>query len=275
MSQNGKDFYNILGIERAATEQQIKEAYRKLAFQYHPDRNHDDPAANEKMKGLNEAYATLSDPVKRRDYDMLRDRYGAGAYDRFHQTHSQEDIFRGSDINQVFEEFARSFGYRNSDEIFRQYYGSGARSFQFRRGGLNGQGFVFTGNPQTGNGQPMPAATPKLPKGLNWALKFLFEKGLGIKLPERGRDRQDTLKISAESARTGAETEYPYKKKWHGERNLMVKVPPGIRSGQQIRLSGMGEPGKNGGPSGDLFLTVQIRATVWQQIRGLFSRADK
>jgi curved DNA-binding protein CbpA len=99
---NQKDYYNILGVDRDASQQAIKEAYRKLAFQYHPDRNTGDPAATEKMKDINEAYAVLSDVSKRREYDLLRSQYGSFAYERFRQSHTDDDIFRGSDINQIF-----------------------------------------------------------------------------------------------------------------------------------------------------------------------------
>jgi hypothetical protein len=108
---NQKDYYQILGIDRNASLQQIKEAYRRLAFQYHPDRNKGDPHATEKMKEINEAYAALSDAGKRREYDALKERYGPFAYDHFRQAHSLEDIFRGSDIDQIFQEFARIFGF--------------------------------------------------------------------------------------------------------------------------------------------------------------------
>ena len=103
-----KDYYHILGVEKNATSQQVKEAYRKLALQYHPDRNKGDLNAVEKMKELNEAYAVLSDAAKRKRYDGMRQEYGAHAYDQFRQGYSDQDIFRGSDLNQVFEEMART-----------------------------------------------------------------------------------------------------------------------------------------------------------------------
>ena len=98
---NQKDYYQILGVGGNASPEQIRQAYRKLAFQYHPDRNKGNPAATEKMKEINEAYATLSDARKRREYDALREQYGDLAYERFRQAHRPEDIFRGSDINQI------------------------------------------------------------------------------------------------------------------------------------------------------------------------------
>src|SRR3989338_7452819 len=85
-----KDYYEILGLKKDATEEQIKKAYRKLAMKYHPDRNPNNKSAEEKFKGINEAYAVLSDKDKRKQYDM----FGS---DKFHQRFSQEDIFRGFD----------------------------------------------------------------------------------------------------------------------------------------------------------------------------------
>jgi len=95
-----KDYYQILGLNKDASQEQIKAAYRKLAFQYHPDRNKEDPAAAEKMKELNEAYAVLSDPVKRKEYDTYRDSYGSFASQRFRENYSEEDIRR--DVQSVW-----------------------------------------------------------------------------------------------------------------------------------------------------------------------------
>ncbi len=140
-----RDYYELLGVNRDATPEDIRKAYRKLAMQHHPDRNKGDAAATEKMKQLNEAYATLCDHSRRQEYDALRERYGDLAYDRFRQAHSPQDIFRGSDIDQIFEEFARTFGFRGSDEIFREFYGPGYRAYEFHRPGQFGRAYVFYG----------------------------------------------------------------------------------------------------------------------------------
>src|SRR4030042_7159125 len=97
------------------------------------------------MKEINETYAVLSDPDKKREYDALSHEYGPSAYDRFRQTHSDQDIFRGSDINQVFQEMTRAFGFRGFEEVFRESYGQGYQSFEFRRPGVFGKGFLFFG----------------------------------------------------------------------------------------------------------------------------------
>ena len=118
-----KDYYQILSVNKNAASKEIKEAYRKLAFKYHPDRNKENGEAAEKMKIVNEAYAVLSSPEKRREYDALRQQFGSDAYSRFRNNYSQQDIFSGSDINHIFEEMAKAFGLRGSNEIFKEFYG--------------------------------------------------------------------------------------------------------------------------------------------------------
>ncbi len=272
---NQKDFYEILGIDRAASQQAIKEAYRKLAFQYHPDRNKGDPAATEKMKDINEAYAVLSDVPKRREYDLLRSQYGSSAYDRFRQTHTTDDIFKGSDINQIFEEFARTFGFRSFGDIFRESYGSEYRSFEFRRPGMFGRGFIFYPGSQKRVGeqsaQDSQLQMPEIPfpSVFGKVIKFFLKKLTGIEMPERGKDWYDTISLSPEKARDGAEVEYSYKK-WGRPKDLMVKIPSKVRDGQRIRLRRMGSPGKAGGEPGDLYLQVKIRRSLAQRLKGLF-----
>jgi curved DNA-binding protein len=250
-----KDYYEVLGVSAGANQQEIKEAYRKLAFRYHPDRNKDDPAASEKMKALNEAYATLSDPAKRREYDDLRARYGPGASERYRQTYSQQDIFRGSDIEQIFQEFSRAFGFRNAEEIFGDFYGRGYR--RYRR-------------PTTYGTYDTPPVVTQGGFG-GKVMKFIIENVFRIQFPERGKDMVDTLKITPETAGRGGEVEYDYKK-WGKPKNLLVKIPPGIKNGQFIRLKAMGPPGKAGGAPGDLLLKVRIKVPLSQRIKSLFKR---
>ena len=95
-----KNYYSVLGLNKGASDEDIKKAYRKLAMQYHPDRNADDSKAEEKFKKVSEAYAVLSDKKKRGQYDQ----FGS---EGFHQKFSQEDIFRDFDINEIL----RGFGF--------------------------------------------------------------------------------------------------------------------------------------------------------------------
>ncbi|MBE9546116.1 MAG: DnaJ domain-containing protein [Proteobacteria bacterium] len=98
-----EDYYKILGVDKSAGPEDIKKAYRKLALKYHPDRNPDNKKAEEKFKKISEAYAVLGDPEKRKQYDS----FGS---DMFSQQFSQEDIFRGFDLNEVLRGFGFSFG---------------------------------------------------------------------------------------------------------------------------------------------------------------------
>ncbi|MDO8715854.1 MAG: DnaJ domain-containing protein [Dehalococcoidales bacterium] len=269
---NQRDYYNILGLAGDVDQKSIKEAYRKLAFQYHPDMNKD-PAATEKMKDINEAYAVLSDVAKRKEYDFLRSQYGASASDQFRQGHTTDDIFRGSDIDQIFEEFAKSFGFRSSGDIFRESYGSEYKSFEFRSAGMSGRGFIFNPGVRSNVGeesaQNRQAQIPggSLPGFAGGVLRFLL-KAIGIQLPERGKDRHDKISLSPEKARDGAEVEYSFRK-GDGRKALMVKIPREIRDGQRIRLKRMGAPGKYGGEPGDLYLQVRLKKSLAQRLNSL------
>src|SRR4030043_2195565 len=97
-----RNYYEILGVPKYASKDEIKDAYRKLALQYHPDRNKS-PEAEEKFKEISEAYAVLSDDEKRRQYDML----GHAGFD---QRYTTEDIFRGADFDSIFRELGFGFG---------------------------------------------------------------------------------------------------------------------------------------------------------------------
>jgi len=106
-----KDYYEVLGVPKEASEKDIKSAYRKLAMKYHPDRS-DAADAEERFKEISEAYAVLSDPEKRQKYDQFGHAGISGQY-------SQEDIFRG--VN--FEDLLRGFGFGGSESIFDMFFG--------------------------------------------------------------------------------------------------------------------------------------------------------
>ena len=106
-----KDYYQILGLKKGASSEEIKKAYRKLAIKYHPDKNPGNKEAEEKFKEINEAYAVLSDNQKKAQYDQF------GSTD-FHRRFSQEDIFRGFDVGDIFKDMG--FG---TDDIFSRIFG--------------------------------------------------------------------------------------------------------------------------------------------------------
>jgi DnaJ-class molecular chaperone len=267
-----KDYYQVLGVDAGAGQQQIKDAYRGMAFRYHPDRNRDNPAVTERMKDINEAYAVLSDPNKRKEYDSLRQQYGDFAYDRFRRGYSEQDIFRGSDINQIFEELARSFGLKGFDAIFREFYGADYRSFEFHRPGFFGRGFVYSSplgrrhhHPQQGAGGRV-YGMPGLPMGgiIGKAVRYLLKKVWAVEWPERGKDLFDQVTIDPMQARMGAEVRYSSKE---NSKDLLIKVPPGTRDGQRIRLRSMGANGKGGEGPGDLYLKVRVKRSLLQRVQ--------
>lgn len=197
-----KDYYTVLGVDKAAGADQIKKAYRKLAFKYHPDKNPGDKPAEERFKEITEAYAVLSDTEKKRQYDQFGD---AG----FHQRFSQEDIFRNVDLGDIFREFG--FGGRGGDDIFSQMFGgagAGHGSRHHRR-------------------------------------------------PVKGQDYLMRLSLPFRQAILGGERRVDIERNGQAEQ-LQVRIPPGVESGQKLRVPGKGGDSPAGGPPGDLLLEIQV-----------------
>jgi len=124
-----KDYYQMLGLNRNASEDEIKRAYRKLALKYHPDHHPDDSESEEKFKEIGEAYAVLCDPEKRKEYDF-------SGHVRFKRMYSSEDIFRNFGLDQPFKEFGFGFGSRSLRGFFceKKGRGCGRRKANFFRG---------------------------------------------------------------------------------------------------------------------------------------------
>jgi DnaJ-class molecular chaperone len=260
-----KDYYQILGVGRDASAKEIKDAYRELAFKFHPDRNKEDPGQAETMKAVNEAYAVLSNAEKRRDYDRLRDAYGSSAYNQFRKSYTEKDIFSGSDILGIFEELTRSFGLRGYDEIFREFYGPGYQKFEFRKPGLFVKGYVFSG--RLGEERENVLQFPFL-KNIGRLPRYFLQKLIGSELPTDGTDIEDVIELSAEQAQQGGPYAYYHRKK---SKKLVVRIPSGVREGQRIRLRSMGEDGKSGGKAGDLYLKVHIKKPLLQKAKDFLS----
>lgn len=256
-----KDYYKILGVEETADKKKIKEAYRELAFKFHPDRNDGNPQSADNMKSINEAYAVLSNPVKKAEYDQMRSRFGDHAYDRFRTGYTDNDIFSGSDINQIFEEMARSFGLRGFDAIFKDFYGNGYKTFEFKQKGVYGKGYVFKGGFGSFGKKRKKAS---LLGGIGRLSKILLKQISGGVLPIKGDDTYDVIKLLPEFAGAGGPYPYFHKKK---SKKLVLTIPAGVKEGQQIRLAGMGETGKGGAPDGDLYLKVIYRKKIIRKLK--------
>jgi DnaJ-class molecular chaperone len=264
-----KDYYQTLGVDQNASLKQIKEAYRKLAFKFHPDRNHENPQAAEKMKWVNEAYAVLSNPTKRREYDAIKQQFGTSAYGQFRKNYSEQDIFRGSDVNQVFEQMARTFGFRGFEEIFKEFYGQGYRKYEFRKPGGFAKGYYFSGHWRA-NGIN-PAGFP-LQGFFGKIIQSLLKKISGIELPQDGADIKDVISLTPEHAQKGGPYAYYLRQK---NKKLVVKIPPGVKHNQQIRLAGMGENGRDGGKKGDLYLQARIRKPLLHSVKNFIAQLRK
>lgn len=252
------DYYDALGVPPDAAASVIKNAYRRLAFQHHPDRN-SDPAAADAMKRVNEAYAVLSHPEKRREYDAMRSQFGSTAHDRFRTAHSAQDIFNGSDIGAVFEEMAHAFGFRGFEDTFRNVYGQEYRHFEFKRPGGSVRTVVF--------GRMAGRAGTAGPMGR--VSRLLVRRVFGVELPEDGATVRDRIVVDPALAAAGGPYAYHLKER---SKKLVVKIPAGMREGQLIRLAGMGHEGRAGGKPGDLLLEVRLRRSLRGRIVRALSR---
>ncbi len=209
------EYYKILGVSKDASTEEIKRAYRKLAVKYHPDKNPGDKAAEAKFKEISEAYAVLSDPKKRQEYDT----FGASG---FQQRYSQEDIFRGFDLNDILSQF-----------------GFGAGSFRgttFHTGAKGGNPFENFFQGTMGGGCRGPGCRPQA---------------------VRGEDLTYELTITLEDVLHGAEKTISLRENGR-TRAISVRIPKGIEAGKRLRLSGKGRPSPSGGPPGDLYLKITI-----------------
>jgi DnaJ-class molecular chaperone len=259
-----RDYYATLGVTREAVEDEIRKAYRRLALRWHPDRNPEDPTAEERFKEVSEAYAVLIDPAKRREYDRLRWSGTAGDF-----RHTREDVFRDlfadPRASGVFEELAREFGrmgMRVDRHHFRQTLFGG-------RAVVTGGVFIIT--PLTpvwmllrlasaalrGAGRTVAgAAAPSLPGGrgllglLAWAGRRLV-----VQAPSAA-DVIIPLSLTRAEARRGGRKRVRLNRAGRPD-DLMVTIPAGLHAGAKLRLRGKGRPARDGS-CGDLYLAVEI-----------------
>ena len=220
MAVQYKDYYEILGVPRTASDADIKKSFRKLAREFHPDVAKDKKRAEEKFKEINEAYEVLSDPAKRKKYDELGADWKSGA--DFRPPPGYENFggqpFRGRGAGQGAEGFEFHFGGTGFSDFFEQIFGS----MGGRRGGF-GRAQNFSGE----------------------------------ELTERGRDVEGDIMVTLEEAARGSIRTVTVRHNSSAESH-QVKIPAGVTEGQRLRLSGKGEHGHGGGASGDLYLRVRL-----------------
>jgi curved DNA-binding protein len=214
-----KDYYRTLGIEKGASTEDVKKAYRKLARKHHPDVNPNDPQAEGRFKEINEAYEVLRDPDKRSKYDRL----GAN-WQRYQQTGGDPG---GYDWSQWF---SAGGGARPGGQ--RVYTDYGDLNDLFGQGGFSDFFQTIFGGRAGGGAQP------------GW------QNARAV----TGRDAELQVEISLEEAFQGATRIVQI-----GDRRLEVKIPAGVDSGSRVRIAGEGGPGAQGSRSGDLFLVIQVQ----------------
>jgi molecular chaperone DnaJ len=257
----GRDYYEVLGVQRGATKEQIKSAYRKLALELHPDRNKS-PEAEERFKEVSEAYAVLSDDEKRNQYDT----HGReGVY----QKYSQEDIFRGVD----FGEFFRGMGFGGFDDIFTQFFGGGSGQRANRGEDLTYhlqvslEDIVEESSREievprdevcaTCNGSgAKPGTSPRSCATCGGA-------GQVQKVQSAGFTRLVRVMMCSRCGGRGYIIESPCKDcRGKGSvertRKIRVVIPAGVEDGLTLRLRGEGNAGENGVPPGDLYVALNV-----------------
>jgi molecular chaperone DnaJ len=258
---NKRDYYEVLGVSKTASKEEIKDAYRKLALQYHPDRNKA-PEAEERFKEISEAYAVLSDDEKRTQYDQL----GHAGFD---QRYTQEDIFRGTDFESIFRDLG-GFGFR---DIFSMFFGQGFRERVMRGRDLAYELEItleeaFKGAEKDielkriekcdvcGGSGAAPQTTSKQCSRCNGAgrIQSTTRNGFGlfvriIPCPTCG-GRGKIIDKPCPKCRGNGIIER--------ERKISIRIPPGIDEGYQLRLAGEGEVTSAQAPPGDLYVLIHI-----------------
>jgi molecular chaperone DnaJ len=258
-----RDYYEILGVARDADADTIKKAYRKLALQFHPDRNPGDKEAEDKFKEAARAYEILSDQDKRSRYDRFGHAgVGAGGGGGFGPSGF-------GDVSDIFEAFGDIFG-----DIFGQQRGGGTRRSQrgrAQRGSdlryllevemtdvLNGakRDLEFTTEAQCetcdGKGAE-PGSAPEVCSSCGGTGQIVRTQGFFSMATTCGacRGRGEVNKKPCKSCKGQG--------RQAAKRKLSISVPPGVDNGTQLRLTGEGEGGFGGGPAGDLFVEIRVR----------------
>ncbi len=220
-----RDYYQVLGVPRTATDDDIKKAFRKLAKQHHPDQNKSDKDAEAKFKEAQEAYAVLSDKAKRAQYDQFGHAApGSGGFNPGGGTTYTWSTGTpgGPSIN--IEDLADMFD-------FESLFGGGRRP----QGNVAGDPFEHANRRRRSRSH-----TPEPAQDIEYPVSLTFERAI----------RGTTLEIEQPSN--------------DGRRQrVSVTIPPGVREGQRVRVRGLGTPGRGRRPAGDLYVVVHVQPHPW------------
>lgn len=271
-----RDYYEILGVDRNATQEEIKKAYRRLALKYHPDRN-PSKEAEEKFKEISEAYAVLSDPEKRRQYDL----YGHAGIEG-HYTY--EDLFRNVDFSEIFRDLGFDFGF---GDIFSDIFGFwGQQTGTARRR----KGRDLYANLEVTLEDAYYGAKKKFRFGKTETCKECRGTGAkgedGLKDCVRCGGKGQIQEVSGNAftrfvrvmtcpqcGGTGRVVVNPCpkcggRKRIYQEKEIELDIPAGVETGTVLKIEGEGEEGINGGDRGDLYVEVSVAPEKGIERRG-------
>ncbi len=272
---NKRDYYEVLGVAKTASEDELKKAYRKLAMQYHPDRNKDNPEAAEKFKELSEAYSVLSDADKRRTYDQMG--------------HAAFEGGAGGGFNGGFSGFDFGGGFSGFEDLFDMFGGGG------------GRGRARTRGPEPGNDLrydlsiKFEEATANLEKKINVNKYAPCDscKATGAEGDSKTETcstchgtgqvnvmqntlfgRMQTVATCSKCNGQGKIISNPCKKcggqgRVRKAKEITIKIPAGVDTGTRLRVSGEGDAGERGAAAGDLYVYISVKQ------HGLFQRDDR
>ncbi len=249
-----QDYYEILGIDRNATDEEIKRAFRKLAFKYHPDHNHED-GATDKFKGINEAYEALSDPDKRAAYDHFGHGGAEGLFGRGFEG------FNFGGFGDIFDAF---FGGAATATRQAPRYGADLRyrfTITFEEAALGCQKEINISRTENcslcqGAGSKPGTQPSRCPNcngtgQVHRVQQSIFGRFTNIATCPQCHGEGKIITERCPQCRGAGKEKH--------QRRILVTIPAGVDDGIQIRLSGEGEAGERGGPPGDLYVTLSVK----------------
>lgn len=244
-----KDYYEILGVDKKASQDEIKKAYRRLAKKYHPDASPNDKKAEEMFKEINEAYEVLSDEEKRKVYDQF------GQNTNFKHGFDFDPSMFGFGNNVRYEYTASDADFDGFSDFFKMFFGRGKGGSTFNIDDLFGRSSVFSGSFRPGR-------------------SYSFDRfSSSDRFAVAGEDVEAVIEITPQEGFNGSEKTISIKT-GRNEKTISFKIPAGVKDGEKIRLAGQGNPGPAGGKNGDLYLTVKFKKNSGFELNGLDLLAD-